>query len=127
MRLVERVRQRLGVKLFLSYLIIIAVGVVSLLFTAQLSAPGALAGHAERMSQTLESVNGSQALIEDLNASFAQAVTQILLVAAGAALLAAVIVSHLCHSATGQPDPAHESGQPAHRGRGVRRAGRGVG
>lgn len=93
MRLVERVGQRLGVKLFLSYLIIIAVGVVSLLFAAQLSAPGALAGHAERMSQTLESVSGSQVLIEDLNASFAQAVTQILLVAAGAALLAAVIVS----------------------------------
>lgn len=93
MRLVERVRQRLGVKLFLSYLIIIIVGVVSLLFAAELAAPSALARHAARMDQMLETAGSSQALVEDLNASFAQAVTQVLLIAAGAALVAAVIVS----------------------------------
>ena len=93
MSVLERIRRRLGVKLFLSYLIIIAVGVVSLLFAAQLAAPSILARHATRMTVMLESVGGSEALVADLNESFAQAVSQILLLAAGAALLAALIVS----------------------------------
>lgn len=93
MRVVEQIRQRLGMKLFLSYLIIIAVGVVSLFFAAELAAPSALGRHAERMDQMLETAGSSQALVEDLNASFAQAVTQVLLIAASAALVAAVIVS----------------------------------
>ncbi|MDT8304538.1 MAG: ATP-binding protein [Anaerolineae bacterium] len=93
MRFLERVRRQLGVKLFLSYLIIIVVGVVSLLFAAQLSAPNALARHAARMAEMLGTVNGSRALVDDLNESFAQAVSQILLVAAGAAVLTALLVS----------------------------------
>jgi signal transduction histidine kinase len=93
MNVLERIRQRLGVKLFLSYLIIIAVGVVSLLFAAQLAAPSILARHAMRMAMMLESVGGSEALVADLNESFSQAVSQILLLAASAALLAALIVS----------------------------------
>jgi signal transduction histidine kinase len=93
MRLLERARRRLGTKLLLSYLIIIFVGVVSLLFAAQLSAPSVLARHAARMAQMLDSVAGSEALIDDLNESFAQAVNQILLVAALAAALTAVLIS----------------------------------
>lgn len=93
MNILERIRQRLGVKLFFSYLIVISVGVVSLFFAAQLSAPSALARHAERMRQMLNMMEGSQVLVEDLNESFAMAVNQILLIAAAAALLAAVIVS----------------------------------
>lgn len=93
MNVLERVRQRLVVKLFLSYLIVIIVGVISLFFAAQLSAPSALASHAERMQQMLHMMGGGQVLIEDLNESFAQAVNQILLVAAGAALLTAVVIS----------------------------------
>lgn len=93
MNFLGRVRQQLGVKLFLSYLIVIVVGVISLFLAAQLSAPSALASHAERMQQMLHMMGGEQALIEDLNESFAQAVNQILLVAAAAALLTAVVVS----------------------------------
>lgn len=93
MTLLERIRKRLGTKLLLSYLIIIFVGVVSLLFAAQLSAPSVLARHAARMAQMLDSVAGSEALIDDLNESFAQAVNQILLVAALAAALTAVLIS----------------------------------
>jgi histidine kinase len=93
MNVLERVRQRLVVKLFLSYLIVIIVGVISLFFAAQLSAPSALASHAERMQQMLHMMGRGQVLIEDLNESFAQAVNQILLVAAGAALLTAVVIS----------------------------------
>lgn len=93
MNLLEHIRQRLGAKLFISYLVIIFVGVVSLFFAAQLYAPSALAGHAERMRQMLDVVGGSEALEEDLNESFAMAVNQILLLAAAAALLTAILVS----------------------------------
>ena len=93
MSILERIRQRLGAKLFISYLVVILVGVISLFFAAQLSAPSALASHAERMRQMLNMVGGSEALVEDLNESFAMAVNQILLVAAAAALLTAVVVS----------------------------------
>jgi len=93
MSILERIRQRLGVKLFFSYLVVIFVGVVSLFFAAQLVAPSALASHAKRMRQMLDLVGGSEALVEDLNESFAVAVNQILLIAAAAALLTAVLVS----------------------------------
>lgn len=93
MNLLERIRRRLGLKLFMSYLIVIVAGVVSLFFAAQLSAPAALASHGERMRQMLHMMGGSDVLINDLNESFAQAVNQILAVAAGAAVLTAVVVS----------------------------------
>ena len=93
MSFLERVRQRLGVKLFLSYLIVIVAGVLSLFFAARLSAPSALARHATRMSEMLHTMGGSEILIEDLNESFGIAVNQILLIAAAAALLTAVVVS----------------------------------
>lgn len=89
----DYVKQRLGVKLLLSYLIVILVGVVSLFFAAELWAPAALAGHAERMRAMLDATAGSQALVEDLNESFLMAVSQILAVSAAAALLTAAVVS----------------------------------
>lgn len=93
MNLLERIRQRLGAKLFFSYLIVIFVGVASLFFAAQLYAPSALADHAERMREMLHMMGGSEALVADLNDSFATAVNQILLIAAAAALLTAILVS----------------------------------
>jgi histidine kinase len=93
MNLLERVRQRLGAKLFLSYLVVILAGVVSLFFAAQLFAPSALARHAERMRQMLHTMGGSELLTEDLNESFAIAVNQVLLIASAAALLTAIAVS----------------------------------
>jgi histidine kinase len=89
----ERIRQRLGAKLLLSYLIIILAGVASLFLAAQLSAPSALAQHAARMREMLHMMGGSEALIADLNESFAVAVNQILLISAAAALVTAVLVS----------------------------------
>lgn len=93
MTFLERIRQRLGAKLFLSYLIVISAGVLSLFLAAQLSAPSALARHASRMQEILQMMGGGDLLIEDLNESFAVAVNQILVVAVAAALLTAVIVS----------------------------------
>jgi histidine kinase len=83
-------RQRLGWKLFFSYLIIILVGVVVLAGTAELHAATALDRHVANMQARL---GDDPALIADLDANFHAAVNEILTVAASAALLAAVPVS----------------------------------
>jgi len=85
-----RTRQRLGWKLFLSYLIIIMVGVVVLAGTAEFHAPAALDRHIARMEALL---GDNPALVADLDENFHAAVNEILVVAALAAFLAAVAVS----------------------------------
>ncbi len=85
-----RTPQRLSWKLFLSYLIIIVVGVVVLAGTAQFHAPAALARHIARM----EALPGyDPALAADLRESFQAAANEILVVATLVAFLAAVAVS----------------------------------
>jgi len=90
MKLFQTVQQRLGWKLFLSYLIIIVVGVVVLSSTAEFYAPAALARHIARMEALL---GDNPALVADLDENFHAAVNEILTVAAPAAFLAAVAVS----------------------------------
>ena len=89
-----RTRQRLSWKLFLSYLVIIVVGVVVLAGTVWFHAPAALARHIARMEAL---VGYDPALAADLHASFRAAVNEILVVAALAAFLAAVVVSTRLH------------------------------
>ena len=90
MKLLQTLQQRLGWKLFLSYLVIIMVGVVVLAGTAQFHAPAALARHIARMEALL---GYDPALVADLDENFHAAVNEILVVAALAAFLAAVAVS----------------------------------
>lgn len=85
-----RTQQRLGWKLFLSYLVIIVVGVVVLAGTAEFHAPAALARHIARMEALL---GDNPSLVADLDENFHAAVNEILTVAAPAAFLAAVVVS----------------------------------
>jgi histidine kinase len=85
-----KLRQRLGWKLFFSYLVIILVGVVVLAGTAELHTATALDRHIVSMQARL---GDDPALIADLDANFHAAVNEILTVAAIAALLAAVVVS----------------------------------
>lgn len=87
----KKIRQRLGRKLFFSYLIIILVGVVSLAVTAEFHAPSALDRHMASMETTMGSNMGG--MMTDLTANFRTAVNEILLVAAGIATLTAVIIS----------------------------------
>jgi len=91
MKLLSTLQQRLGWKLFLSYLIIVIVGVVVLAGTAEFHAPSALARHIARM-QTL--LGDDPALVTDLHESFMDAINEILAVAALAAFLAAVVVQN---------------------------------
>jgi signal transduction histidine kinase len=90
MKLLETLQQRLGWKLFLSYLVIIVVGVVVLAGTAEFHAPAALARHIARMEALL---GDNPSLVADLDANFHAAVNEILIVAVPAAFLAAVVVS----------------------------------
>jgi signal transduction histidine kinase len=90
MKLLQTLQQRLGWKLFLSYLIIIVVGGVVLAGTAEFHAPAALARHIARMEALL---GDNPSLVADLDENFRAAVSEILVVAALAAFLAAVAVS----------------------------------
>jgi signal transduction histidine kinase len=85
------IRQRLGWKLFLSYLIIILVGVVSLMVTAELHTPAALERHVASMTEALG--ENMDDMVADLTASFGRAVNEILVVAAALAAVTAVLVS----------------------------------
>lgn len=90
MSLLRALRARLGIKLFLSHLVIVVVGVLVLAVTAVLQAPDALARHIAQMEAM---VGSDPALAADLVETFLQAVAEVLLVAALAALVAAVAVS----------------------------------
>ncbi len=90
MRVIAAVRSRLGWKLFLSYLVIVVVGVVVLAGTAELLMPMALAPHLARM-QAL--IGNNPALDRDLYENFSTAINEVLAVAASAAALAAAGVS----------------------------------
>jgi histidine kinase len=90
MRLLASLQRHLAWKLFVSYLLIVVVGVVVLAGTAELHAPGALSRHVARM----QALTGSDAaLTADLYQSFAMAVNEVIIVAASAATLAAVAIS----------------------------------
>jgi histidine kinase len=88
--LLATIRQRMGWKIFLSNLVIVAVGVIVLWVTAEVFASAALAGHVASMRAVL---GDNPALVANLDASFRAAVNQVLLVAALAAMAAAAVVS----------------------------------
>lgn len=84
------IRQHLGWKLFLSYLVIIVVGVVSLAITAELHTPTAINRH---MAEMATMMGGGMGMMTDLTENFAQAINEVLLVAASLAVVTAVLVS----------------------------------
>lgn len=85
MRLLVHLRRRLGLKLFLTYLIIITVGGGVLATTASLAMPAAIASHVEAMAAQL----GSPALTHDLYDNVYHALRE----AMAAALLASGVVA----------------------------------
>ena len=83
------IRRHLGWKLFLSYLVVIVVGVVSLALTAELQTPAAIDRHMAQMATMM----GGTGMMTDLTESFSRAVNEVLLVAASLAVVTAVLVS----------------------------------
>jgi histidine kinase len=90
MKLLATIRRRLGWKLFFSYLIIIVVGALVMVGTAEILGDSALARHIARMEAELGDDPG---LVDDLHENFHSAVNEILAVATGFAVVAAVAVS----------------------------------
>jgi histidine kinase len=91
MKLMATIRHRIGWKLFISYLIVILVGVVSLGVMAEFIAPSALDRHMESMALIMG--DGMGGMMGDLNANFQRAINEILLISAVVATVAAVVVS----------------------------------
>jgi len=85
------IRHGLGWKLFISYLIVILVGVVSLALTAEWHAPQALERHMAIMPMVMD--EEMVGMMDDLSNDFRQAVNEVVLVAAAIAMAAAVAVS----------------------------------
>ena len=85
------VRQHLSLKLFLSYLVVIVVGMAVLASAAELAVPTAFERHMEAMATLFGRV--SSMLEQDIYTSFRSAVSDALVVAASAAFVVAVILS----------------------------------
>ncbi len=86
----KMIRQHLGWKLFLSYLIVIVVGIVSLAITAELHTPAAINRH---MAQMATMMGGGVGMMTDLTEGFTSAINEVLWVAASLAVVTAVLVS----------------------------------
>ncbi|MDF1499671.1 MAG: HAMP domain-containing sensor histidine kinase [Anaerolineales bacterium] len=97
MNLVKAFQQRLGWKIFISYVIVIAVLIIVLISAAIFVAPSAFSRHVAAMEQVEvappEDGGGSVDLEADLLANFREAINESLALAALAALIAAVSVS----------------------------------
>lgn len=87
--IVRHIRQRLSWKIFLSYLIVIVVGVIVLATTANFAAPGSFERHIAAMG----SMMGSSMNMSDLFNNFRDAVGEALALAALAAFAVAIVVS----------------------------------
>ena len=87
------IRRHLSLKLFLSYLVIIVVGVAVLATAAELAVPTAFERH---MAAMAEMMGGMSMMLEmDFFSSFRNAVTEAVLLAGSAAFVAAVLLSIL--------------------------------
>jgi HAMP domain-containing protein len=89
------IRRHLGVKLFLSYLVVILVGTVVVASTAELVVPTAFDRHLAAMSSMMSTMMGGsvQTLDQSLYTNFRAAVTEALGLASLAATIMAVITS----------------------------------
>jgi histidine kinase len=87
----SKIRRHLGWKLFISYLVIILVGVISLAIAGELQAPVALERHMVDMDGMMgENMGG---MVTDLTDNFQRAINEVLWVAASVAFVTAVIIS----------------------------------
>ncbi len=85
------IRQHLTLKLFVSYLVVIVLGIIVLATAAELVVPTAFERHMAAMAEMM--AGGMMGMNADLYASFRRAVTEALVLAGSAATLAALVVS----------------------------------
>ncbi|MDF1499698.1 MAG: ATP-binding protein [Anaerolineales bacterium] len=99
--MIAALRKRLAWKLFLSYMIVILIGVIVLATAAELTIPNSFQRHLAAMGAMMNDMMGGPGggmgigLSPDLFANYRRAVNEALLIAAAASILAAVVVSLL--------------------------------
>jgi len=91
--MLRTIRRHLGLKIFLSYLIVIMVGVSVLASAAEFAVPSAFERHMLAMSGMMSGMMRGARLEMDLFTNFRAAVTEALALAVLAASLVAVLVS----------------------------------
>ncbi len=94
-------RSHLSLKIFLSYLIVILVGMLVLATTAELAVPTAFERHMAAMAEMMGGM--AQMLEMDLFTNFRKAVTEALILAAGTASIAALVLSAFVSRRVVQP------------------------
>lgn len=97
--MIGAIRKRLAWKLFLSYMIVIFIGVIVLAFAAELTIPRSFQRHLSAMGSMMDQMMGEAPMGMDLNAdlfeNFRRAVNEAMLFATLAAFLSAFLVSVL--------------------------------
>lgn len=96
--MLKKIRTHLAWKVFLSYVVVVLVGVVVLFTATSLSAPAAFERHMAGMSQMMSGnsmMGNAQPLENELFSNFQASVIESLSLATAAALVAAVIASYL--------------------------------
>ncbi|MGD8398728.1 MAG: ATP-binding protein [Anaerolineae bacterium] len=101
MTMLSHVRQHLSLKLFLSYLVVIVVGVAVLALGAELAVPTAFERHMAVMAQMMG--GRPMGMNADLFVNFRRAVTEAMLLAGSAAFVAAVVISFFVSRRVVQP------------------------
>src|SRR4030065_810193 len=105
MSILRGLRRHVGWKMFLSYLIIIGVGVLVLASAAELAIPASFNQHMASMGSMMGGMMGSagsgQQQDAELFSSFRAGVNQALFLAETDASFAAVVVSYLVHRRVG--------------------------
>lgn len=91
------IRSHLGAKLFLSYVLVILVGMITIATAVELTAPSAFDRHLATMSTMMSNMmqSGTQDLEQDLFENYRDAVTESIALAAAAAAAVAVLASVL--------------------------------
>jgi len=89
--MIKEIRRRLGYKFFISYLIVIVIGIVVLITATEFVAPGSFDRHMMQMSMMMGA--SASNLEKDLYNNFQNAVNESLLLSAMAAFVSAVVVS----------------------------------
>lgn len=92
MRLWHVIRRQLSIKLFLSYLIVVILGIIVLSTAVEFTMPNAFARHMSTMA-TMMGRNESDPMRTDLYNNFRQAVNESLAIATTAATFSAIVVS----------------------------------
>ena len=87
------IRRHLGIKIFISYLAVILVGVIVLLSASEFSVPSAFDRHMADMQTMMNTGMGGAMMDTDLFTSFRFAVNEALVIGTLASMLAAILVS----------------------------------